>query len=127
LYYNEDAKRTKGMYRQRIQKASVLLDRTRDLIIHCPVHRSLSGAAMPTDKDGQYNHFFLNKSEREGGATSPPSARSLFYCCLDPIHLTEGGENKSTPSGGGEFKVKATKAGPLRTPFPADAEGRAIW
>ena len=43
-YYNGDAKRAKGMYRQRIQKAwgntahrgwaRLLLDRTRDLIIH---------------------------------------------------------------------------------------------
>ena len=43
-YYNGDAKRTKGMYRQRIQKAwghtahrgwaRLLLDRARDLIIH---------------------------------------------------------------------------------------------
>ena len=43
-YYNDDAKRDKGMYRQRIQKAGghtahrgwarLLLDRTRDLIIH---------------------------------------------------------------------------------------------
>ena len=47
-YYNDDAKRTKGMYRQRIQKAwghtahrgwaRLLLDRTRDLIIHGPAH-----------------------------------------------------------------------------------------
>ena len=48
-YYNDDSKRTKGMYRQHIQKAWVhtahrgwarlLLDRARDLIIHGPAHR----------------------------------------------------------------------------------------
>jgi len=47
-YYNNDAKRTKGMYRQRIQKAwghtahrgwvRLLLDRARGLIIHGPAH-----------------------------------------------------------------------------------------
>ena len=59
-YYNDDAKRIKGMYRQRIQKAwghtahrgwaRLLLDRARDLIIHGPAHRSANGAAMPTGK-----------------------------------------------------------------------------
>ena len=44
LYYNDDAKRNKGMYRQRIQRAlghsahrgwaRFPLDRTRDLVIH---------------------------------------------------------------------------------------------
>jgi len=58
-YYNDDAKRTKGMYRQRIQKACghtahrgsarLLLNRARDLIIHGPAHRGAYGAAMPTD------------------------------------------------------------------------------
>ena len=48
-YCNDDAKRTKGMYRQRIQKARghtahrgwvrLLLNRARDLIIHGPAHR----------------------------------------------------------------------------------------
>jgi len=60
LYYNDDTKRTKGMYR-RIQKARghtehrgrarLLLDRARDLIIHGPAHRGANGAAMPTDED----------------------------------------------------------------------------
>ena len=60
-YYNDDAKRTKGMYRKRIQKAwghtahrgwarLLLLDRTRDLIIHGPAHRGANGTAMPTDE-----------------------------------------------------------------------------
>ena len=57
-YYNDDAKRTKGMCRQRIQMAwghtahrgwaRFLLDRTRDLIIHGPAHRGANGTAMPT-------------------------------------------------------------------------------
>jgi len=61
-YYNDDAKRTKGMYRQRIQKAwgytahrgwaRLLLNRARDLAIHGPAHRGANGAAMPTDEGG---------------------------------------------------------------------------
>ena len=52
-YYNDDAKRTKGMYRKRIQKAwghtahhgwaRLLLNRARDLIIHGPAHRGANG------------------------------------------------------------------------------------
>ena len=48
-YYNDEAKRTKGMHRQRIQEAwghtahrgwaCLLLNRARDLIIHGPAHR----------------------------------------------------------------------------------------
>ena len=73
-YYNDDAKRTKGMYRQRIQKgrghmahrgwARLLLNRTRDLIIHDPAHRGANGAAMTTDEDDQDGHFFSNHPER---------------------------------------------------------------
>ena len=50
------------MYRQRIQKAwghtahrgwaRLLLDRTRDLIIHGTAHRGAHGAAMPPDERG---------------------------------------------------------------------------
>jgi len=60
-YYNDDAKRTKGMYRQRIQKAwghtahrswaCLLLNRARDLITHDPAHRGANSAAMPTDEN----------------------------------------------------------------------------
>jgi len=73
-YYNNDAKRTKGMYRKRIQKAwghtahrgwaRLLLDRARDLIAHGPAHRGANGAAMPTDEDDQDGHFFCNHPER---------------------------------------------------------------
>jgi len=73
-YYNDGAKRTKGMYRQRIQKAwghaahrgwaRLLLDRTRDLIIHGTAHRGANGAAMPTDEDDQDGHFLSNHPER---------------------------------------------------------------
>ena len=72
-YYNDDAKRTKGMYRRRIQKAwghtahrgwaRLLLDRARDLIIHGPAQRGANGA-MPTDEDDQDGHFFFNHPER---------------------------------------------------------------
>jgi len=68
-YYNDDAKRTKGMYRQRIKKAwvhtahrgwaCVLLDRAPDLITHSPAHRGANGAAMPTDENDQDRHFFF--------------------------------------------------------------------
>ena len=71
---NVDAKRTKGMYRKRIQKAwghtahrgwaRLLLDRARDLIIHGPAHRGANGAAMPMDEDDQDGHFFYNHPER---------------------------------------------------------------
>jgi len=70
-YYNGDAKRTKDMYSQRIQKAwghtahrgwaRLLLNRARDLIIHDPAHRGASGAANEDDQDG---HFFFNHPER---------------------------------------------------------------
>jgi len=75
-YYNDDAKRTKGMYRERVQKAlghtahrgwaRLLLDRARDLIIHGPAHRGATGVAMPTDEDDQDGHFFYNHPERGG-------------------------------------------------------------
>ena len=52
-YYNNDAKRTKGMYRQRIQKAwghtvhrgwaCLLLDHARGLVIYGPAHRGANG------------------------------------------------------------------------------------
>ena len=73
-YYNDDAKRTKGMYRQRIQKAwghtahrgwaRLLLNRARDLIIHDPAHHGANGAAMPMDEDDQDGHFLFNHPER---------------------------------------------------------------
>ena len=73
-YCNDDAKRTKGMYRQRIQKAwwiaahsgwaRLLLDRAQDLVIHGPAHRGANGAAMPTDEDDQDGHFFFYHPER---------------------------------------------------------------
>ena len=73
-YYNDDTKRTKGMCRQRIQKAwghtahrgwaRLLLNRARrGLITHGPAHRGANGAA-PTDEDDQDGHFFYNHPER---------------------------------------------------------------
>ena len=74
-YYNDDAKRTKGMFRQRIQEtwghtahrgcARLLLNRARDLITHDPAHHGANGAAMPTDEDDQDGHFFFNHPEGE--------------------------------------------------------------
>ena len=79
-YYSDDAKRTKGMYRQRIQKAwghtahrgwaRLLLDRARDLIIHGPAQRGANGVAMPTDEDDQDGHFFFNHPERGGNCAA---------------------------------------------------------
>ena len=49
-YYNGAVKRTKGMYRQRTQKAwghtahLLLLNRARDLVIHDPAYRGANGA-----------------------------------------------------------------------------------
>ena len=73
-YYNDDTKRTKGMYRQHIQKASghtahrglarLLLNRARDLIIHDPAYHGANGAAMPTDEDDQDGHFLFSHPER---------------------------------------------------------------
>ena len=70
-YYNDDAKRTKGMYRQRTQKAwghtahrglaRLLLNRARDLIIHGPAHRGANGLTCERTA-------ILNQ---------------LFICCLD--------------------------------------------
>ena len=70
------------MYRQRIQKAwghaahrgwvRLLLDRTRDLIIHGAAHRGASGVAMPTDEDDQDGHFLFNHPERGDGVTFLP-------------------------------------------------------
>ena len=75
-YHNDDTKRTKGMYRQRIQKAwghtahrgwaRLLLDRTRGLIIHGTAHRGANGAAMPTDEDDHDGSFLFNHPERGG-------------------------------------------------------------
>ena len=73
-YYNDDAWRTKGMYRTRIQRAwghtahrgwaRLLLNRARDIIIHGSAHRGANGVAMPTDEDDQDGHFFYNHPER---------------------------------------------------------------
>ena len=73
-YYNDDTKRTMGMYRQRIQKAwghtahrgwaRLLLNRAQDLITHDPAHRGANGAAIPTDEDDQDGHFFFSHLER---------------------------------------------------------------
>ena len=71
---NDIAKRTKGIYWQRIQKAwghtahrgwaRLLLNHARDLIIHGSAHRCANGAAMPTDEDDQDGHFLYNHPER---------------------------------------------------------------
>ena len=101
-YHNDDAKRTKGMYWQRTQKAwghtahrgwaRLLLDRTRDLIIHGTAHRGDNGAAMPTDEgDHDGDHEWGEICCRLG-------AHSRCYHRLDPIPPTEvGARQKSAP------------------------------
>ena len=55
-------------HKQRIQKACLLLDRARDLIVHGPAHRGTNGAAIPTDEDDQDQDgdFFFNHPGSEG-------------------------------------------------------------
>ena len=53
-------------HKQRIQKACLLLDRARDLIVHGPAHHGTNGAAMPTDEHDQDGSFFFNHPKREG-------------------------------------------------------------
>ena len=69
-YHSDDAKRTKGMYRQRIQKAwghtahrgwARLL-----LIIQGTAHRGANGAAMPTDEDDHDENLLFNHPDRGG-------------------------------------------------------------
>ena len=55
-YYNDDAKRSKGMHRQRIQKAW-----------GHTAHRGANGVAMPTDEDDQDGHFFFFNHPERGG------------------------------------------------------------
>ena len=79
-YYSDDSNRTRGIYRQRIQKAwghtahrgwaRLLLDRSRDLIIHGPAHRGANGASMPTDEGDQDGHFFFNQPGRGGNCAA---------------------------------------------------------
>ena len=87
LYYNDDAKRTKGMYRQRIQKAwghtahrgwaRLLLNHARDLVIHGPAHHSAncgdadgrgrSGRPLLLNRLGERSHCYcFIGGEREG-------------------------------------------------------------
>jgi len=87
-YYNDDAKRNKGMHRQRIQKAlghtahrgwaRLLLNRARDLVIHGPAHRGANGAAMPTDEDDQDGRLFFNHPPRGGATPLPWRAQPLL-------------------------------------------------
>ena len=75
-YYNGDGKQTKGMCRQRIQKAwghmahrgwaRLLLSRILDLIIHGTARRGANGAAMPTDEDDHDGSTLFNHPERGG-------------------------------------------------------------
>ena len=76
-YYNDDAKRTKGMYRQRIQKAwghimahrgwaRLLLNRARDLTTHGPAHHGANGAGCRRTRTIRTATSFLT-TPRGGG------------------------------------------------------------
>jgi len=64
-YNNDDSKRTKDIYRQRIQKAWGHTARRSWVITHGPAHRGANGAAMPRDEDDQGGLFFFYHPERE--------------------------------------------------------------
>jgi len=114
-YYNDDAKRTKGMYRKRIQKAwgqtahrgwaRLLLDCARDLIIHGLAHHGANGVAMPTDKDDQDGHFFYNHPSTP---LHPAALASVPY----GIVLVRSSSSSSVPQGD-------PKAASLPYPFPS--------
>jgi len=81
-YYNDDAKRTKDMYRQRIQKAwghtayrgwahLLLLNRARDLIIPGPAHRGANAG----DKSGQ--NLIPGEQETEAEYNEPQGPRVI--------------------------------------------------
>ena len=94
-YYNDDAKRTKGMYRQRIQKAwghtaaRLLLNRARGLIIHDPAHRGANDAAIPTDEGDQDGLFFFNHPEK-GATPLPRQAQPLLLLFTSNPPLRRG-------------------------------------
>ena len=57
-YYNDDAKQTKGMYRQHIQKAWGRLGSSLTApgtSLPAPAHCGACGAAMSTDEEGQFD------------------------------------------------------------------------
>jgi len=96
-YNNDDAKRTKGMYRQRTQKAwghtahrgwaRLLLNRARDLIL-----RTTAPAARRCRRMGTIRMAKSFQPPREGGLLRCLGARSYCYCCLDPIPPLRGGD-----------------------------------
>ena len=94
-YYNDDAKRAKGMYTQRIQRAwghtahrgwaRLLLDRTQDLIIHGPAHR---GARQRSDERRKQEEAMLNLRPRPFGCarlwmilSDRSTQRGCATCC----------------------------------------------
>ena len=97
-YYNGDAKRNKGMYRKRIQKAwghtahrgwaRLLLYRARDLITHGPAHRGADGAAMPTARRCRRTRAIrtatsFSTTPRGGATPLPRRAQPLDWTGLD--------------------------------------------
>jgi len=98
-YYNDDAKRTTGMYRQRTQKAwghtahrgwaRLLLNRARDIIIHGPAHRGATGrTAAPTARRCRRTRTIRTATSSlttpRGGLLRCLGARSHLYCRLHP-------------------------------------------
>ena len=106
-YYNDDAKRTKGIYTQRIQRAwghtahrgwaRLLLDRTRDLIIHGPAHR---GARQRSDERRKQEEAMLNLRPRPFGCarlwiilSDRSTQRGCETCCSSMGAGLRKGEN----------------------------------
>ena len=120
-YYNDDAKRTKGMYTQRIQRAwghtahrgwaRLLLDRTRDLIIHGPAHR---GARQRSDERRKQEEAMLNLRPRPFGCArlwmilgDRSTQRGCATCCSSMGSGLRKGEHQH---GAPNLRFKSTAA-----------------
>jgi len=129
-YYNDDAKRIKGMFRQRIQKAwgrtahrgwaRLLLNHARDLITHDPAHHGANGAAMPTDEGDQDDHFFFYHPER--GVTPETLPRRA-----QPLLLLFRSNSPPHRGGGWGAIIKSVDPGPPSTKAPTSQKaGRSV-
>jgi len=100
-YYNDDAKRIKGMYRQRIQKAwghtahrgwaNLLLNHARDLIIHDPARRATAPTARRCRRTRTIRTATSSLTTPRGGATPLPRRAQPLLLLFRSNPLTEGG------------------------------------
>ena len=120
-YYNDDAKRTKDMYKQRIQRARghtahrgwarLLLDRTRDIITHGPAHR---GARQRSDERRKQEESMLNVRPRPFGCarlwmilSDRSTQRGCATCCSSMGSGLRKGEHQH---GAPNLRFKSTAA-----------------